>query len=318
MKLGFSLPMSGSWATPSNQVVVARRAEERGYHSLWTFQRLLYPTEPRNDYPSTPGQPWPAAFEMVVDPIVTLAHVAGATETIRLGTAVVVAAYFAPAVLAKQLATLDIVSGGRLDVGLAVGWSEDEYEAAGVPFQRRGARAEEFLRCLHALWSDDPVEFEGEFYSVPRSRFQPKPQQRPRPPILLGGYAPATVRRAATLADGYVGGNVPLAQVTPLVEELRRAAKDAGRDPASVRVVSRGSVRLLDEPHGDGDRRPMWGTLDQIQGDIARYQDAGLDELFVELNFDPTIAHPDADPNRSLATALTVLETLAPLTRGNA
>jgi probable F420-dependent oxidoreductase len=215
MKLGFALPVAGSWATPSNQVVVARRAEELGYHSLWTVQRLLYPTEPRNDYPSAPGQPWPAPFKMVVDPMVTLAHVAGATRTIRLGTAVVVAAYFAPAVLAKQLATLDIVCGGRLDVGIGVGWSEDEYEAAGVPFHRRGARTEEFLRCLHALWADDPVEFKGEFYSVPRSLFLPKPQQRPRPPILLGGYAPATVRRAVTLADGYLGGNVPLARVAP-------------------------------------------------------------------------------------------------------
>lgn len=314
MKLGFALPVAGSWATPANQTVVARRAEELGYHSLWTVQRLLYPTEPRNDYPSTPGQPWPAPFKMVVDPIVTLAHVAGATRTIRLGTAVVVAAYYAPVVLAKQLATLDIVCGGRLDVGIAVGWSEDEYEAAGVPFPRRGARTEELLRCLHALWADDPVEFKGEFYSVPRSLFLPKPQQRPRPPILLGGYAPATVRRAVTLADGYIGGNVPLARVAPLVDQLRRAAQEAGRDPASMRVVCRGSVRVLDEPHPGDDRRPLWGTLDQVAEDIARYQEAGLDELFVELNFDPAIAAPDVDPDRSLTTALTVLEALAPAT----
>ena len=311
MELGFSVPVAGSWATPSNQVRVARRAEELGYHSLWTFQRLLYAVAPRNDYPSAPGQPWPAMFQRVVDPIVTLAHVAGATEHIRLGTAVVVYAYFAPAVLAKQLATLDIVSGGRLDVGIGVGWSEDEYEAAGVPFRRRGARLEEFVRCLSALWADDPVEFDGRFYSVPKSLFQPKPRQRPRPPILLGGYTPATVRRAATLADGYVGGNVPLARVAPLVEELRRAAKEAGRDPDAVRVVSRGSVRLVDEPLG-GDRRPLWGSLDQIREDVVRYREAGLDELFIELNFDPIIAAPDADPARSLATALTLLEALAP------
>jgi probable F420-dependent oxidoreductase len=303
--------MAGSWATPSNQVQVARRAEELGYRSLWTFQRLLYAVEPRNDYPSAPGQPWPATFQRVVDPIVSLTHVAGVTERVRLGTAVVVAAYFAPAVLAKQLATLDIVCGGRLDVGLGVGWSEDEYQASGVPFPERGARFEEFLHCLHALWGDDPVEFDGRFYAVPRSLFQPKPQQRPSPPILLGGYAPATIRRAATLADGYVGGNVPLAQVVPLVAQLRGAAEKAGRDPASVRVVSRGSVRLVEEPLGD-DRRPLFGSLDQIRQDVARYREAGLDELFIELNFDPVVAAPDADPESSLATALTMLEALAP------
>jgi probable F420-dependent oxidoreductase len=312
MQLGFSLPFAGSWATPDNQVTVARRAEELGYSSLWVAQRLLYPVEPKNDYPSALGQPWPAAFEQVVDPIVTLTHVAGATRRIRLGTATLIAAYAAPVVLAKQLATLDIVCDGRLDVGLSLGWSQDEYEACGVPFKERGARLDEYLRCLQALWGDDPVEFSGRFYSVPRSLFLPKPRQRPRPPMLVGGYAPATVRRAATLGDGYLGGNVPLARVVPLVDELRSAAADAGRDPASFRIVCRGAVRLLDEPLPDDDRRPLWGSLDQIRTDVVRYRDAGLDELFFELNFDPTFGSRHADPKASMATALHLLEELAP------
>jgi probable F420-dependent oxidoreductase len=312
MELGFSLPFSGAWATPDNQVTVARRAEELGYSSLWVVQRLLYPVEPRNDYPSAPGQPWPVAFQSVVDPIVTLSHVAGATRRIRLGTATLLALYASPVVLAKQLATLDIVCDGRLDVGLSLGWSEDEYAACGVPFRERGARLDEFLRCLHALWADDPVEFSGRFYSVPRSLFLPKPRQRPRPPILVGGYATATVRRAATLGDGYLGGNVPLAQVVPLVEQLRSAARDAGRDPASLRIVSRGAVRLFDSALPDDDRRPLWGSLDQIESDVARYREAGLDELFFELNFDPTFGAPDADAKAAMATALHLLEVLAP------
>src|SRR5581483_5669409 len=123
MQLGFSLPFSGSWATPDNQLAVARRAEELGYSSLWVAQRLLYPVEPRNDYPSAPGQPWPVAFEGVTDPIVTLAHVAGATRRIRLGSATLIAVWVPPVVLAKQLATLDNVCDGRLDVGLSLGWS---------------------------------------------------------------------------------------------------------------------------------------------------------------------------------------------------
>ena len=312
MQLGFSLPFAGSWATPDNQVTVARRAEELGYSSLWVAQRLLYPTEPRNDYPSAPGQPWPVAFEGVVDGVVTLAHVAGATRRIRLGTATLIAVYVPPVVLAKQLATLDTVSGGRLDVGLSLGWSQDEYEACGLPFRERGARLDEYLRCLQALWGEDPVEFSGRFYTVPRSLFRPKPVQRPRPPMLIGGYAPATVRRAARLGDGYLGGNVPLARVVPLVAELRAAAGVAGRDPAAFRIVCRGSVRLFDEPLPDDDRRPLWGTLDQIRVDATRYRDAGLDELFFELNFDPAIAAPDADPKASMGKALLLLEEFAP------
>jgi len=312
MRLGFSLPFAGSWATPDNQVTLARRAEELGYASLWAAQRLLFPVQPRNDYPAAPGQPWPAAFESVVDPIVTLAHVAGATTRIRLGTATLLALYVPPMVLAKQLATLDIVSGGRLDAGLSLGWSEDEYEAAGVPLRERGARLDEYLQCLQALWGDDPAEFSGRFYRVAPSVVRPKPHQRPRPPMLVGGYAAATVRRAAAYCDGYIGGNVPLARVAPMVDELREAVSAAGRDPTAFRVVARGSVRLSDDaPPGD-DRRPLWGSLDQIRADVARYREAGLDELFFELNFDPAIGAVDADPKVSMERALFLVEELAP------
>src|SRR2546423_14326136 len=152
MDLGFCLPFAGSWATPDNQVTVARRAEELGWSSLWAAQRLFYPLEPRNDYPSAPGQPWPAPFESVIDPVVTLAHVAGATTRIRLGTATLIAPFAAPVVLAKQLAALDLVSGGRLYAGLSLGWSADEYEACGIPFAERGAPLDAYLRCLFALW----------------------------------------------------------------------------------------------------------------------------------------------------------------------
>ena len=159
MKLGFSLPVSGAWATPANQVKVAREAERLGYHSLWVLQRLLYPVTPQNDYPPMPGRAWPDAFESVADPVVSLAFVAGVTSRIRLGTSVLVMPYYTPIMLAKQLATLDHVSEGRLTVGLGVGWSRDEYDAVGVPFDKRGRRADEFLACLKAIWTQEHVEF---------------------------------------------------------------------------------------------------------------------------------------------------------------
>jgi probable F420-dependent oxidoreductase len=283
MKLGFSLPVAGAWATPANQVRVAQEAERLGYHSLWVLQRLLYPVVPQNDYPPMPGGPWPDCFESVADPVVSLAFVAGATSRIRLGTSVLVMPYYTPVMLAKQLATLDRVSGGRLDVGLGVGWSRDEYEAVGVPYEKRGQRADEFLACLKAIWTEDPVEFRGEFYRVPRAFVRPRPVQLPHPPITVGGYGMAAVRRAVTFGDGFSGGNVPFDRVAPLVQALRETAERAGRDPARLQVVCRGTFRPFDVPRGRV-RRPLFGSLDEIREDVRRYAELGLTELFLEAN----------------------------------
>ena len=302
MKLGFSLPMAGAWATPDNQVLVAQRAETLGYHSLWVFQRLLYAMKPQNDYPPLPGQPWPKPFERVMDPLISLAFVAAVTSRIRLGTSVLIMPYYTPVMLAKQLATLDIVSRGRLDVGLGLGWSMDEFDAVGVPYAGRGKRGDEFLRCLKAIWTEDPVEFVGEFYRVPRARVEPRPVQTPHPPITIGGYGPTVVRRAVAY-DGFNGGNVPLQQVAPLVADIKTAATKAGRDPATLHIVSRGSFQLHASAQGK-DRRPLWGNLEEIREDIGRYAEAGLTELFLEANFDPR--------GVSLERTLEVMEAMAP------
>jgi probable F420-dependent oxidoreductase len=300
MKLGVGLPMAGAWATPENQLRVARAAEDLGYHSLWVFQRLLYAVKPRNDYPPLPGQPWPKAFECVMDPIVALTWVAGATRRVRLGASVLIMPYYTPVMLAKQLATLDQVSGGRLDVGVGLGWSKDEYEAVGVPFKDRGRRGDEFLKALKGIWTQDEFELDGEFYKIPRCRVEPKPLQKPHPPITVGGYGPVVVKRAVTLGDGFNGGNVPLKNVIPVVTELHAAARAAGKDPKRLQVVSRGSFQVFDTPQGK-DRRPLMGTLDEIREDIQRYADAGLTELFLEPNFqaggpvlDDVLAHMEA------------------------
>jgi probable F420-dependent oxidoreductase len=306
MKLGFSLPVAGAWATPENQVRIAQRAEALGYNSLWVLQRLLYALAPKGDYPPLPGQPWPKQFERVVDPVVTLAYVAAVTTRIRLGTSVLIMPYYTPILLAKQLATLDLVSGGRLDVGLGIGWSEDEYDAVGVPFRQRGKRGDEFLRCLKTIWTDDPVEFRGEFYAVPRARVEPRPVQKPHPPITIGGYGEAVIKRAVTLGDGFNGGNMPLDRVGPLIGQIKEAAERAGRDPAGLHVVCRGTYRRHTAPQGPG-RRPLFGTLDEMREDIGRYAEAGLTELFLEANFDPS-----PDP---MASAVEVMEALAPSPR---
>lgn len=311
MKLGFALPFCGSWATPDNQAAIARRAEELGYSSLWTAQRLLYPVEPVNEYYAAPGAPWPETFRSATDPLLPLAYVAGMTERIRLGTATLVAPFHNPVVLAKQLATMDVLCRGRLDVGLSLGWSKDEYAAAGAPWARRGQRFEEFVLCLWAAWAENPVSFEGDFFTLPEATLLPAPVQRPHPPVLIGGYSDLALRRAARFGEGYLGGNLPLDRIVPLLERLAMFAGEAQRDPTSLRLVSRGVTAAFDAPAGPA-RRPLTGTYDEIAEDVGRYAAAGLDELFLDMNFDPRIGVVDADPAWCLDRALEMLERMAP------
>ena len=301
MRLGVAVPISGSWATPSNCARVARRAEELGYASLWTFQRLLSPLD--GDTPRLAPQ-----YRRVHDPLAVLAYLAGVTTSVRLGVAVVNMPYYPPIVLAKALTTIDHLCDGRLDVGLGIGWMEQELDAVGVSRRRRGARADDYLRCLEAIWTRDVVEYEGEFYRVPRSRVDPRPVQRPRPPVLLGGTAPAALRRAGRAADGWISGSqADLDRIGEPIGTVRAAAADAGRDPAGLRFVCRGVVKVR-----KGSRAPLVGSLDDIRGDLERLTGTGLTETFVDLNFDPEIGSPDADPDVAMARAEEVLEALAP------
>jgi len=267
------------------------------------YQRLLSPLRPKNSYYGAPGTAWPEAFAVSLDPLTALAWVAARTERVRLGVSVLLIPFYAPAVLAQSLATLDVLSGGRLDVGLGIGWSLDEFGAVAAPGDRRGARADEFVRCLKACWADDPVEFAGEFYRIPRARMGPKPVQRPHPPLLIGGYADAALRRAAALGDGYTGGNIPIAELATVVARVRGAAAAAGRDPRAFPIVCRGAFNLTAAPLGAG-RRTLWGSLGEIREDVRRYAEAGVDELFLDPNFQ--------SPAPALARALEQLEALAP------
>jgi probable F420-dependent oxidoreductase len=299
MQMGFGLPISGSWATPPSIVEIARRAEKLGYSSLWTFQRLLFPAT----------DPIPMPYRSVHDPLVLTAYAAAVTETARLGVAIVNVPYYSPILLAKMLTSLDVVSGGRLDAGLGLGWNADEFAAVGTSMERRGARAEEFIKCLRAIWSDEPVEFHGEFYDVPSSYVDPKPVQRPHPPLLLGGSAEPALRRVAHLADGWISASrFPAANVPAAIATIRSEATEAGRDPDTMRFVIRGAVKVRDID----DDTPLTGTIDKIRKDVAAYADAGATEFFVDLNFDDQIGNPDVDATVSMRRAHDALEAFAP------
>lgn len=280
---------------------VARRAEELGYSSLWTFQRLLHPA----------AGDWGPMYRSVHDPLIPLAYVAAVTDRIRLGVAIVNAPFYSPIVLAKAMTTLDIVSGGRLDAGLGLGWSREEFAATGMPYERRGARGEDFVHCLKAVWADDPVSYDGEFYSVPLSLVDPKPVQRPHPPVLLGGTAEVALARAGRLADGWVSSSRhDLTRIGEAVRVIAAAASAAGRDPENLRVVVRGVVDL--SAAVSGERRPLTGNAEQIAADIDALGRHGVTDVFLDPNFDPRIGSPDADPAESADRVDQLLETFAP------
>jgi alkanesulfonate monooxygenase SsuD/methylene tetrahydromethanopterin reductase-like flavin-dependent oxidoreductase (luciferase family) len=216
---------------------------------------------------------------------------------------VVNAPFYSPIVLAKQLSTLDQLSAGRLDVGLGLGWAAEEFTAVGVPEQRRGARLAEFVRCLQAIWAADPVRFDGEFYRIPDALIDPKPVQRPHPPILLGGGAERALRRAGQLADGWIGTDIAA---------IKDAASAAGRDADRLRFIVRAVIKLTEAPDERPDRRPLHGSIAQVRADLRELADQGVTEAFLDLNFDPTIGSPDADPQASMEHANHILAQFAP------
>ncbi len=286
MKLGIALPQLGNWATPENIITISQKAEELGYNSVWVQERLLYPLSPKNAYPVTPDGSLPEGYKYVLDPIISLSYAAANTKNIRIGTSIINVVYHTPAVLAKQLATLDHISGGRLDFGVGLGWSEDEYEATNVEFKNRGDRVDEFLKCLINLWTEDEPEFNGTYYKVPRSIVNPKPLQKPYPAITIGGFSPRTFVRAVTLGNGYNGITLPFDEMESVIDALRKSADSHNRDFGELQIVCRSVPAILDESPV-GERTPLAGTPDEIKEDVLRYDDLGVSEIIFEFNFDP-------------------------------
>ena len=291
--------MSGVWADPLSLTGFAMRAEELGYHGLWTFQRLL----------AGDDQDLAPVYRSVLDPLLALTYAAARTTDIRLGVAVINLPYLSPTYLAKQASTLDVLSGGRFDLGLGTGWSEVEFVATGSDPHPRGRRTEEYLQVLRTLFGGQHAAYDGEFYTLPPSVMAPPPVQPGGPPILLGGTADAALRRAGRVAEGWISSSrATLAEIARATQIVRRAAEESGRDPDRLRIVVRGVVKAgLRE-----DDVPLSGTWDQIRAGAQLYAEAGVTELFYDLNWDPFIGSPDADPRAAGERAEEILAALAP------
>jgi probable F420-dependent oxidoreductase len=285
MKIGFSLPNIGPIGTAEAVTKVAQSAEDLGYSSLWTIERLLYPLKLQRPYPGTPDGSLPDVYRHTLDPLDSLTFVAGKTKKIRLGTSVLDMPYYNPVMLARRLTTIDILSGGRLCVGLGLGWSKDEMDATGSDITKRGSIADEFLPLLKTIWTTNPVEFHGEFFTVPKSYIDAKPVQKPHPPIYMGAFVPAALKRLAKLADGWNPVFLPVPAMAEMFGSIKKMASEAGRDPSEISMVVHAGLGLT-EKSLDKDRSIFSGSLEQIADDVRACAKIGASEIF----FDPAFA----------------------------
>ena len=272
MKLGLALPQFGPLAVANRIAAFAAAAEELGYDSLWVGDRMLTPLQPSDPYPGR-QQPYPAEFTTGLDPLVTLTAAATATSTVRLGTCTLNAPWHNAVLLGRSLTSLDQLSGGRLDVGIGLGWMRDEYETAGVDWPTRGARLDEMLTVWRLMWTENPVRHDGRFFTVPASAMDLKPVQPGGPPLLFGAFTPAGMARIGRSGAGWlaVPGLAP-AYAGQLWAAACRAAEAAGRDPAGLRRVMR-----INNPPG--------GTAATARGSVDAAAEAGFDEVFVDVTY---------------------------------
>jgi len=212
-----------------------------------------------------------------------LTYVAGVTERILLGTSIIDMFFQNPVQLGKRFATLDVLSDGRTIAGLGIGWSKDEYEVSGVPYKDKGTRADEFLQVLKKIWTDEIVEFKGQFYNIPASKIGPKPLQEPHPPILLGGFSPKTFSRIVNYANGWIGiaGFGPLEQLEQMINGLKESTRKLDKDPSNIGIYIGSYPNVLESPVSSNETRsPMTGTIEQIGSDIEQIKAMGTNHIF--------------------------------------
>jgi len=285
MKIGFGLPNIGPLGSPENLLQVAERAEALEYDSLWTIERLLWPVKPQVPYPVTDDGSLPEGYKYCLDPLDALTFVAARTKKIALGPGVLDIPYYNPVTLARRLTTIDILSNGRLRVGLGLGWSKDEMDATNADMKQRGALADEFLQVLKAIWTTNPVKHEGKFFRVPESYINLKPVQKPHPPIYMAAFAPVALKRLATVADGWNPVAIPVVGMEQMFGAVKQMAKDAGRDPSSLALVVRANLHITDKPLG-ADRGIFAGSVDQIREDAQACARIGAHELIYDVTFE--------------------------------
>lgn len=294
MKTGLTLPQYGEHATKENIIQLATMAEQERFDSLWVFERLLWPINPQTPYPGSPDGRQSTSLQNVFAPIETLTFVAAKTDKIGLGTSVIDMLFHNPVILGRQFATLDVLSQGRCICGLGIGWSKDEYMASNIPFENRGARADEFIQALTKIWTEDVVEFKGRYYNIPASKIGPKPIQKPRIPIYLGGFSPNTLSRVGKYADGWLptaGGS--LEYLANGIKTLKEKEKKENRHLETIALTF--PEVITDSQNENSARSAFSGTVDDISDDLLRIKEMGVNHVIFGLT--------GPDPDRVVDTA---------------
>ena len=274
---GIALPNYGPLAVPETLIRLARHAEDLGVDSIWLSDHLVAPVGVASIYPYD-RRPDPKPGDMGVieefyEPLSTLAFLAGATSRVRLGISAYVMPYRNPVVTAKQVATVDRLSGGRLVLGIGVGWLAEEFAALDVPFARRGLRTEEYVAVCKALWAGGEARFHGETYRLPPVRTGPRPKQSPHPPLWISGNSKRGIERAARIGDGWHGIDLSPDELRPLAAQAKALAG------AKAFTISIRKGVLPGGPAGHA----LYGDRDAIRRDLDAYRAAGLDYLIAGL-----------------------------------
>jgi len=248
MKFGIMFANVGPFGTPDLLAEFATKAEEAGIESLWTVEHVVVPVGYQSRYPYSPTGRMPGEESWPIpDPILPLAFAAAVTKRIRLGTGVVILPQRHPFYVAKELATLDVLSSGRAIFGIGVGWLEEEFRALGIPFADRAARTHESVRAIRSLWKEQPEPFEGEFFRWGPVQSNPKPVQKPGVPIVVGGHTEIAAKRAARYGDGFFpAGNDPV-HLTRLFDVLRSECRRIGRNPGEIEISAGAGLVDLDQ-----------------------------------------------------------------------
>lgn len=246
MKFGITFANSGPFAEPEAAVALARAAEDLGYESLWTVEHVVVPAGYETPYPYSKTGKMPGGDQVAItDPLVWLSFVAAHTTRITLATGILILPQRNPVVLAKECATLDRLSGGRLVLGVGVGWLREEFVALGIPFEDRAARTDEWIAALRTLWREEEPTFHGRFASFERAISSPKPARPQGIPIVVGGHSDAAARRAGRLGDGFFPARANLEETRRFIGLVRASATEHGRDPDSIEITA-GGARDLD------------------------------------------------------------------------
>jgi probable F420-dependent oxidoreductase len=289
MRFGVAVPNYRRLASPENLHHVATRFEALGFDSLWVTDHVVVPEPHREMFGTT-----------VYDPISVLAFLAAVTQRVELGTAVLVIPYRDPINVAKQLATIDNLSGGRLVFGTGAGWAREEFEALGVAYDERGPMTDEYLRVILELWTNPMPSYDGRYVRFNDVHAEPRPLRQPHPPVLVGGYSKKAIRRAVTLGQGWLPDGMSLPELDQAIRFLRQTAEASGRDPASLSVTLRTGL-FLTEISDSGNkeksaapweqsaafavgeaRLPFRGSTAQVVDDIGEAARLGVDQLIFE------------------------------------